>query len=142
MTSARAPSFSLQALAAEWRAIVLMLILVGRQVSAGQKLARHDGYAKAAQMELWGHAALGGLGQQLAVLQDLPQPETPDDAHALEHLKVLYVLLLALTMLAAKMKREARAFAGGAALPGALEAATTDFAPAAILYDLDFLDSS
>ena len=93
-------------------------------------------------MELWGHAALGGLGQQLVVLQDLPEPETPDDAHALEHLKVLYVLLLALTMLAAKMKREARAFAGGSALPRALEVSTTDFALAALSYDLGFLDSS
>ena len=142
MTQPRATSFNIQALAAQWRMLVLMLILVGRRVSASNKIGHHDGYRQAEQMELWSRAALACLTQQLTCLQDCPLPDDPKDAHALEHLYLLATCLIGLAMLAAKMKGELKAFAGGEILAANLFAQAALRMAAPRTYSPHYLDSS
>ena len=117
MDQARAYSLSYVRFAAQWRAIVLMLILVGRRISDGKKQGNHEAYAQAEMMELWSRAALGALTQQLQVLEDVPHPDAPEDQQARAYLTVATVILLGLAMLAAKMKSELKALSGGASMP-------------------------
>ena len=119
-----------------------MLILVGRQVSAGNKTGHYQAYRQAEQMELWSRAALACLTQQLTCLQDGPSPEDPKEAHARDHLYLIATCLIALAMLAAKMKAEVKAFAGGATLPACLSAQLRDGIGEAQTYAPTFLDSS
>ena len=135
-------SFSFQALAAHWRAIVLMLVLVGQRISAGQKRGHHAAYMQAEQMELWSRAALACLTQQLVILQERPAPEDPKEAHALEHMHLVAVCLIGLAMLAAKWKAELKGLSGGAEMPELLMATVLYGAPSDFLDLPAILDSS
>ena len=134
--------FSFTRLAAHWQAVVLMLVLVGRKISAGKKLGHHEAYAQAEQMELWSRAALGALSQQLTVLEDRPAPDTPGEQCARAHLSTLMICLIGLAMLAAKWKDELKALSGGGALTISLCAHMCDEASAVKTYAPTFLDSS
>ena len=135
-------SFSFQALAAHWRAIALMLVLVGQRISAGQKRGHHSAYMQAEQMELWSRSALACLTQQLVILQARLAPTDPKEAHALEHMHLVAVCLLGLAMLAAKWKAELKGLSGGAKLPALLMANPSDRLQVSQSYPPTFLDSS
>ena len=134
--------FSLMRLAAHWQAIVVMLVLVGRKISAGKKLGSHDAHTQAVQMELWSRAALGALSQQLTVLEEAPAPDTFEEQRARAHLSTLMICLMGLAMLAAKWKDELKALSGGDALPISLCPHKCSERGAANTYAPAYLDSS
>lgn len=103
-----------QTLAAQWRALGLLLVLLARHVHAGKRLGRREAYAQAETLELWSRTAMCALTQQMTALSDHP-PQTEDEASAHAHLTAIAVCLLGLAMLAAKMKAELKGLA--AALP-------------------------
>ena len=108
--------FSFTRLAAHWQAVVVMLVLVGRRISAGKKLGSHEAYTQAEQMELWSRAALACLSQQLTVLEQAPAPDSPEEQRARAHLSTLMICLMGLAMLATKWKDELKALSGGGAV--------------------------
>ena len=134
--------FSFSRLAAHWQAVVVMLVLVGRRISAGKKLGHHEAYAQAEQMELWSRAALGALSQQLKGLEAAPAPDTTEEQRARAHLSTLMICLMGLAMLAAKWKDELKALSGGGALSVSLCAHMCDGAITVNFYAPAFLDSS
>ena len=140
--SPTSPHFSFTRLAAHWQVVVVMLVLVGRKISAGKKLGSHEAYSQAEHMELWSRAALGALSQQLTVLEDRPAPDAPEEQRARAHLSTLMICLIGLAMLAAKWKDELKALSGGGALPTSFCFLKNDWASAANTYAPAFLDSS
>ena len=134
--------FSFTRLAAHWQAVVVMLVLVGRQISAGKKLGHHEAYTQAVQMELWSRTALACLSQQLTVLEDHPTSDTPDEQRARAHLSTLMICLMGLAMLAAKWKDELRALSGGGALLVSYSASVKNGVCTETNYAPTYLDSS
>ena len=134
--------FSFTRLAAHWQAVVVMLVLVGRQISAGKKLGHHKAYTQAAQMELWSRTALACLSQQLTVLEDHPAPDAPEEQRARAHLSTLMICLIGLAMLAAKWREELKALSGGGALLVSYGASVENGVSATTIYIPQYLDSS
>jgi len=104
MTQLTTPVSPINALALRWRALGMLAVVFGRQISMFHKMGARGGAAPAAMLEAWLYRALVELSADIAALPRAPT--CPDDQRELDYLKSLHMYLGVLALLISQLRRE------------------------------------
>ena len=103
-----------------WRIFVFLALAAARGLLRLQRAGSGQVWARADQLELITRAGFATLNDEIAEITAAGEPETPEAAHALDHLRLLAICLLALALFLQSLKdrlprKGAGRFAGRAA---------------------------
>ena len=117
MNHSPAPLSPLVALALQWRALGILAVAIGRQISLASKMRSNAGLHQAELLEAWLYAATLTIARQISDYSGHGAPACPEEARALDYLKTVYTYLSILALWAAQMRRDLADLTG--AWPGA-----------------------
>lgn len=98
MSRIYASSQSVLTLYANWRALGLMLVACARVILQCKRAGTPGGTAKAEALSLWVQASAAALAQDLSEVDAREELLTEDAADAIQHMRVMVTVLLALSM--------------------------------------------
>ena len=140
MNHSPAPHSPLIALALQWRALGMLAVAIGRQISLASKMRSNAGLHQAELLEAWLYAATLQIARQISDYSNRGAPTCPEEARALEYLKTVYTYLSILTLWTAQMRRDLAGITG--AWPGAAHRPHICWSAPAREAEPPFLDSS
>lgn len=128
---------------ARWQLFGLMAVAIARSLVRLERLGVGEGWAKANALELWVRGAVHLLNREIAEASAAGEPDDPEAAGALAHMRAIAVTLLALAMFLQSLKDQLpRKGAGRFALRASAFAEAVACVPASPIRASGYLDSS
>ena len=106
MRSDTASPSRLQALAAKWRVIAMVLVAFAREITLAHKQRAHSGTAKADCLEAALFAALVTLSGEIATCSKIPKDRSGADKDALDYLVTIHALLSVMWLLIRQLRSD------------------------------------
>ena len=133
----------LMSVRARWQLFGLMAVVIARSLVRLERLGVGEAWAKADALELWVRGAVHLLNREIAEASAAGEPDDPEAAGELAHMRAIAVALLALAMFLQSLKEQLpRKGAGRYAYRASAFAIAAASLPASPIQGASYLDSS